>query len=498
MQENVTSRFVAKDVTIGFMLLLSVLFAAACEPSGGKPKELPNVVFILTDDQAYNTIGALARNGIITPTLDSLVASGVTFTNAFNMGSWQGAVCSASRTMLLTGLPLWEAQESEDGLDTLAARAGIWIQHLKEAGYETCMSGKWQSHVDPKALFDHVLHARTAGPNQTPEGYNRPVSPADTTWQPWDKSFEGFWQGGKHWTEVLADDAVTHLKEIARSPNPFFMYLSFNAPHDPRQAPKRFVDLYPLDKISIPENFLADYPHKEEIGSGTSSRDERLAPFPRTPYAIRKNIQEYYAMISHMDEQIGRILSALVASGKADNTYVIFASDHGLAVGHHGLMGKQNMFDHSMRVPLIIAGPGVPAGEKRHQQVYLQDIMATLYEIAGISKPEHVYYNSLLPIVRDANQDAAYEEIYGGYMDLQRMVRTDRYKLIVYPLARRILLFDLKNDPEEMQDVSGRKEYQEVLREMKVRLVQQQQQLNDTLHLALFPDRNGPDGIAVE
>ena len=178
-----------------------------------------------------------------------------------------------------------------------------------------------------------------------------PLSQDDKVWKPWDKKFGGFWKGGKHWSEVLADDARSHFKEIAKKETPFFMYLAFNAPHDPRQAPKKFVDQYPLDKISVPENYLEDYPYKEKIGAGINSRDEKLAPFPRTPYAIKKHIQEYYAIISHMDEQIGKILHALADSGKLDNTYVFFASDHGLAVGQHGLMGKQNMFDHSMRVP---------------------------------------------------------------------------------------------------------------------------------------------------
>ena len=113
----------------------------------------PNILFILTDDQAYNTIHALGGNEIFTPHLDSLVHSGVTFTNTFNMGSWQGAVCTASRTMLLTGLPLWEAQQSEKKIDDIIATRGIWVQHLKAAGYETYMSGKWQGKTDVNALI---------------------------------------------------------------------------------------------------------------------------------------------------------------------------------------------------------------------------------------------------------------------------------------------------------------------------------------------------------
>jgi arylsulfatase A-like enzyme len=447
-----------------------------------KPKA--NILFIFTDDQAYHTIRALGANEIFTPYLDSLTAAGTVFSHAFNMGSWQGAVCTASRTMMLTGLSLWEAQQSEKKMDELLATAGIWVQHLQSTGYETYMSGKWQGKIDANKIFDHVLNANSTGPNQTPEGYNRPRSPDDNLWQPWDEKYEGFWKGGKHWSEVLADDARIHFREIAKKEAPFFMYLAFHAPHDPRQAPKKFVDRYPLDKISVPANYLDDYPYKEKIGAGINSRDETLAPFPRTQYAIKKHIQEYYAIISHMDEQIGKILQALARSGKSNNTYVFFASDHGLAVGHHGLLGKQNMFDHSLRVPLIVTGPGIPKGEVRSQQIYLQDIMATTYELAGIAKPEHVYFNSFLPLIKNKESDSAYPEIYGGYINLQRMVRTDRYKLIVYPAASKILLFDLKKDPEEIRNVADQSAYRTVLENMKTRLIKQQKELNDTLDLS--------------
>ena len=126
------------------------------------------------------------------------------------------------------------------------------------------------------------------------------------------------------------------------------MYIAFNAPHDPRQAPKKYVDMYPTDKIKIPKSFLKEHPLKEEIGSGKGLRDEKLAPFPRTKHAVQVNRREYYAIITHMDFQIGRILDHLDKTGQADNTYIFFTADHGLSVGHHGLLGKQNLYDHSV------------------------------------------------------------------------------------------------------------------------------------------------------
>lgn len=469
------------------------IFAGLSSPvrNGMDTERKPNILFILTDDQAYQTIHALGQREISTPNLDSLVAAGTSFTHTYNMGSWQGAVCSASRTMLLTGLSLWDARQHESRIDTMISSGELWMQQLKRAGYETYMTGKWHGRSDVNLVFDHVLHAGTAGPNQTPEGYNRPLSPGDTTWRPWDKRFGGFWKGGRHLSEVMADDANEFFKRTNDSGTPFFMYISFNAPHDPRQAPKEFIDQYPLDKISLPASYLDRYPYGEDIGAGMSSRDETLAPFPRTPYAVKKNIQEYYAIISHMDAQIGKIMKLLNRSGKAQNTYVIFASDHGLAAGHHGLMGKQNMFDHSVRVPLIFTGPGIPANEIRDEQVYLQDIMATVYDIAGLPKPEDLYYNSLLPVIRNKRTKAVYPEVYGAYMDLQRMVRTDRYKLIIYPKASRMLLFDLRNDPDEIHDVSKQSRYKKILEDMKTRLIRQQRQVNDTLDLRAILEHNG-------
>ena len=481
-----------KRGAVSILVLLSSLLLLSAQPDEHSNSawvletrtEKPNIIFICSDDQRFNTIGALGGRGILTPHLDSLVAFGTTFTHAFNMGAWHGAVCVASRTMLLTGLSVWRAQEAEKSLSEMVATSGLWSQHLKGAGYETYMSGKWHVRTDVNDVFDHVKNERPGMPNQTSEGYYRPQSREDTTWTPWNKKFEGFWKGGKHWSEVLADDASQFLAQARQDENPFFIYLAFNAPHDPRQSPKEYVDLYPLEKISLPESYMDDYPYKEEMGAGTGLRDEQLAPFPRTPYAVKKHIQEYYASITHMDAQVGKIMQALKETGKLHNTYVFFTSDHGLAVGHHGLMGKQSMFDHSLRVPLIVAGPGIPSGEKREQPVYLQDIMATTYELAGLKKPNHVFFNSLMPLIKDRKSGTFYPEIYGGYMNRQRMVRTQRHKLIVYPETGRMLLFDLRKDPQEIRDVSGDPHYQSAMKDMLSKLEHQQQELNDPLDLS--------------
>jgi choline-sulfatase len=302
-------------------------------------------------------------------------------------------------------------------------------------------------------------------PKQTKAGYNRPISPEDyaTGWKPWDPTHGGFWEGGTHWSEVLANDGIDFIEQAQQDEKPFFMYLAFNATHDPRQAPKEYVDMYPLDSISVPENYLAEYPYKDDIGNSAGLRDERLAPFPRTEYAIKVHRQEYLAILTHMDHQIGRILNALDASGMAENTYIIFTADHGLAVGHHGFMGKQNMYDHSMRVPFIVVGPNVNAGVEIEEPIYLQDVMPTALDIAGASVPEHVEFQSLMPLITDGAH-TKYESIYGTYKYWQRMILKKNFKLLFYPFSeQKVRLYDVKKDPQEMNDLSGNPEYQAVI-----------------------------------
>jgi len=152
-------------------------------------------------------------------------------------------------------------------------------------------------------------------------------------------------------------------------------------------------------------------------------------------------------------------------------------------VGHHGLIGKQSMYDHSMRPPLLAAGPGIPAGKRKDMEVYLQDIMPTVIEYAGGEVPDWVEFHSLKPLIEGENRDSNYPEVYGAYMDLQRMIRMEDYKLIVYPRAGVVRLFDLVQDPEEKFDLAGASRQQERVRSMFDKLVETQAEMGDTLKL---------------
>ena len=446
----------------------------------------PNILFIFADDQCYETIGGLGLTDIETPHLDRLMNSGTSFTRAYNMGSWSGAVCLASRAMLNTGRFIWRAQKASNQAETERADGRFWSENMKSAGYKTYMTGKWHVQASAEKCFDITRNVRGGMPNQTPEGYNRPLPGKPDQWSPYDRKFDGFWKGGKHWSEIVADDAIDYLSEAKKhaNKNPFFAYIAFNAPHDPRQAPKEFIDKYPLNRIKVPSNFLPMYPYKDKIGCPHGLRDEKLAPMPRTKHAIQVNRQEYYAIITHMDLQIGRILDSLEKSGMADNTYIFYSADHGLGVGHHGLLGKQNLYEHSTRVPFIIQGPAIPKGKRIESPIYLQDVMATSLALAGIEKPKHVEFNDILPLALGKTKKSPYKEIYGAYLNVQRSITKNNIKLLAYPNVPLLRVYDIAKDPEEKKDLAPTQKGKTLIKKLFPQLVKLQKKMGDSLDLS--------------
>ncbi len=448
----------------------------------------PNFLFIIADDLMFRTIAAINNPEVHTPNIDSLVRSGCHFTHAFHQGSWTGAVCIASRTMLNTGLTGFKANRADSGNQAFDHPA--WGQTFRAAGYDTYITGKW--HLDAVMLQRSFSEQGPVAPgflNSTPNMYDRPAP--GNTWSPTDKSLFGHWLKKGLWlnrkddtiqhsSELYADAAVGYLGRASAKKSPFFMYVGFNAPHDPRQAPQEFLDLYPADNIAIPPNFLPQHPFDQ---GDYKTRDELLAPFPRTKHDVQVHRREYYAIISHMDAQIGRILAALKASGKADNTYVILTADHGLAIGEHGLMGKQNQYECSMRMPLIIAGPGVKPGKSVDEMVYQHSMYATTCDLAKIPIPPHVEFPSLAPMLHAEKPEPVHDAMFGWLNILQRSIRTRQHKLIFYSQLPRFQLFDLEKDPWEMHDLADDPSYAGVKSEMIAKLKQQQKELGDPMDI---------------
>jgi arylsulfatase A-like enzyme len=482
------NRIARRDVlrAAGFGAALTVLphaAEAAVDPLRTAARR-PNVLLIFMDDMTYRAIGGLTNPEVQTPHIDRLMRRGTTFTHAFNQGAWSSAVCVPSRAMLITGQTLWHAH-------SITKTTPLLGETFDRAGYTTYFTGKW--HNGEETLKRSY---RQIGPNaggflaSTPEGgeaYHRPAP--GNHWEPADTTREGHWMpvaGGTivHSSVRWANAAIDFLgSPAARDPKkPFLLHVAFHGPHDPRQAPQAFLDRYPTDKISIPPNFQPEHPFDQGLHK---IRDELLAPFPRTPEAVRLHRHEYYAILTHADAQIGRILNALDASGQANDTIVVFSGDHGLAVGEHGLMGKQNQYDHSIRVPLIFAGAGIPKDRRVDALVYQNGIFPTLCALTGVPTPQSVENRNLVPLIQ-GTETAGYDAVYGALLEFQRMVRTDEYKLIAYPHLRRIQLFNIREDPWETHDLSGDPKQTARIAALWQRLQTLQRELDDPMPLTPF------------
>lgn len=431
----------------------------------------PNVLLIYMDDMTH---WALTSAECVTPNLDRLVARGAVFTHAFNQGSQVQAVCLASRQMLLTGMTLFRASESFLAAERLGHVLG-------EAGYRTFFTGKW--HNEESALAadyaevgpwaGSMLHSTAPGG----DAYARPSH--GSGWDPADMTRGGHWMSlpdgrAQHSSERWTDAALDFLAK-QRGTDPFFLHLAFHAPHDPRQTHRRFLDLYPEEEVFVPPNAWPEHPFDN---GALHVRDESLAPIPRTPEAVRLHRREYLAILSHADEQVGRILDALERLHQDERTLVVFSGDHGLALGEHGLMGKQNPYDHSIRVPLVFAGPGVRPGEMHDELVYSASMFATIADLVGVSTPETVEFPSLGPVVRgEAHREL--DAVFGAYAQVQRLVRTRTHKLVVYPHRAREQLFDLIADPWEMRDLAADPACGELLVSLRQLLRELQDQVGD-------------------
>jgi arylsulfatase A-like enzyme len=430
--------------------LVAGLAAAVAAPGAAAkdpPPARPNILFILSDDQRFDTIAALGNPEIRTPHLDRLVARGFHFTNAYCMGSMVPAVCLPSRTMLITGRSLWRIPANPRAK---APPAGVPLLPavLNGAGYATFHCGKaGNSCAFANAAFATNIETR-----------GRTASSA---------------------TEH-AEAAIEFLRKHDGR-RPFFMYLAPPVPHDPRAAPVEFARLYDPDKLSLSKNFMPEHPFDN---GELRVRDELLAPHPRTRPDMRRHLADYYATISHLDREIGRILTELDRRGLGNHTIVIFSSDQGLAVGgRHGLMGKQNLYEH-VKPPLVVAGPGIPHG-RSDALVYLFDLFPTICDLAGVDTPSVVEGKSLLPTM-EGHRSKIRDWLLCGYRDCQRMVRDGRWKLIEYDAGgvRNTQLFDLAGDPDELDNLADDPALADQRRRLERLLAQARREFDDPVDFA--------------
>ena len=459
-------------------------------------KKRPNVLILLTDDQRFDTIHALGNRQIQTPNLDRLCKDGMAFTNAHIPSGTVPAVCMPSRAMLNTGRTLFHLQE--DG-DRIPEDHKTMPETFRANGYQTYGTGKWHN--------GHESFARsfTAGDETFFGGmwdhWNVPTYDFDPTGNYDQKAracFGAFFSKntcefrtnhvnqGVHSTDLFSGKALDFLDSYD-SEDPFYMYVAFMAPHDPRTMPEQFQNMYRAEDMELPPNFTGQH-----FDYGIyKMRDEALADYPGDPMEIRQNIADYYAMISHLDWRIGQILDKLKEKGLYDDTIIVFAGDNGLAVGQHGLMGKQNCYEHSIRVPLILCGPGIPRDCRSDSYVYLLDLFPTLCSLTGISCPDSAEGIDFTPVIRDPRSKIR-ETLYAAYADKIRSVKDDRYKLIEYrymepdgkTLHRYSQLFDLQNDPWETCNLICSPELQEKVSFLREKMEAYRDQWEELQHPA--------------
>jgi arylsulfatase A-like enzyme len=400
----------------------------------------PNLILINADDQRFDTIHALGNPDIRTPNLDRLTRRGFSFGNVYCQGGMVGAVCLPSRTMLMTGRSIFHIPQPKD----TSGDYPLLPKSLEQAGYHTFHIGKrGNTFIPASEAFQKTIYAEQL-----------------TT--------ERAEQSQRH------ADAVIDYVRSQKPGGPFFIYMAPPVPHDPRVAPKQFMDLYDPSRIPLPKNFMPRHPFDN---GDLEIRDEKLAPVPRTPEVMRRHIADYYACITCLDFHIGRILETLDKTGYAKNTIVIFTSDQGLAVGgRHGLMGKQNLYEE-FKSPLVIAGPGIRHGQS-DALVYLYDLFPTICGFADASLPAAVEGSNLMPVIGGEKRRIR-DFLFAAYKDCQRMIRDDRWKLIWYPKINRFQLFDLAADAWEINDLSESPRHAMRLIELKKRLAEHQNHFDD-------------------
>ncbi|GAB3911928.1 sulfatase-like hydrolase/transferase [Larkinella knui] len=458
-----------------FVLLMLLGLSGFFHPVFGQKKPA-NVLVLYSDDQRYNTLHALGNDAIQTPNLDRLVKRGVAFTRAQTMGGLQGALCVPSRAMLHTGRYLHDLQKTGE---VIPPEHTTLPEYLRTKGYQTYAIGKWhndkaafaRSYEGGAALFFGGMHLPEKGGQEHPQYVD---------FDPSGQFKAANRNADTYSSELYANEAIRFLDRQNRETKPFYCYVAFTSPHDPRTPPEAFRKMYPKSQIKLPPNFLPQHPFDN---GELAVRDEKLLPRPLTEEQAKEELALYYGMISELDAQIGRILDALDKNKLTENTLIVFAGDNGLAVGSHGLLGKQNLYEHSMRVPLVISHPALPQNKRIDVLAYLADVFPTVTDFLGLSAPPTVESQSLYPYIKGTKKQGR-ESVYYAYRDFQRAVRTaDNWKLIKYRVNQQetTQLFDLNQDPYETRNLADNPAYSQKKQQLEARLISEMKTYHDFL-----------------
>ena len=469
------------------LIVAALISAITCLGTATAAKR-PNVLFIFTDDQRPDAFGALGNPDIKTPNMDRIINSGFIFNRAYIQGSMTNATCLPSRAMIMSGKPLFRAPLQLD--------SGVLMpQVFQKAGYQTFATGKWHNGASSfEKCFNEAEAVFFGGAART--HINVPVNRMIAGLMvPYDA-------GETFSTDLFADAAIEFIEDQSEKEQPFFCYIPFTAPHSPVTPPGKWATMYDPDKITLPPNHAALRPELVDQRQGASRRGGGRGGRGReggdgSPVdRAKQRYAAYYGLISHLDHHIGRVIDTLEKTGQAENTIILFATDHGMAMDSHGQSGKHNAYEHTSRVQIVASGAGVPKGSS-DALVYLYDIYPTLCGLTGLPIPDEVEGKSLAKVIH-GKQAKVRDHLFTAYMDDQRTIRDDRWKLFYRSKEDRAALYDLKNDPHELNDLAAKPENKDRIAKLKVELAKAQQLYGDTPEVTarLMRSRGGRPGGA--
>lgn len=426
-----------------FVLGCLSLFASQLGTAGEAIPRM-NAVLFLVDDHNYRMLGVAGHPVLKTPNIDRLASEGVFFTRCFT----PNPICTPSRACLYTGQDSWTNGVNFNG-KSIAPTSPLWPRLLADAGYETFFTGKWHSdgmpwtrgftaggHLYVGGQFDH-FHLPVVRFGEEADK-KRPADIFSST--------------------LFSNDAIAFLEQ--QHAKPFCVVISEFVCHDPWVSPPPFDRQYDPEQMPLPPNFMAKPPFQQ---FNPKIRDETVLPYPRTESDLRTALAGYAGMMSHLDEQVGRVLDKLIEKKLADNTLVIFVSVKGLSLCSHGIIGKQTLYEEGVRSSLIVRVPGMKRDDPVCSQlVSTMDILPTLCQSSAIAIPESVDGKSLLGPY--AGQSNGRERLFFSYHDparqtVTRAIRTARHKYIHHLVTDERQLFDLDRDPIEMDNLAGKPEF---------------------------------------
>ena len=435
-------------------------------------EERPNVLILMTDDMSRHCVGSTGGQQAITPNIDAIAKRGTVMQNVVHQGGFSGAICTCSRAMMLTGRPVWSVTPNDltyQGPANLKTTDKLYPEQFKAEGWHTFGTGKW--HNGNEALLRSFDHAEAVtGGGMLPFNSRDPGGAKDNAIEigmmnPKCLRIDAERNIEKHntqgWsTDVFYDAAESFIDKTWDREKPFMMYISTNAPHDPRHVPQDILDRF--KNVTEPPNFQPSHPFDN---GHMKVRDEMVYKPPHTTEIVARERAIYLAMCAQIDDRIGQLITKLDTIGELENTIILFTADHGLAVGEHGLMGKQNLYDGSWRVPMVLAGPGIAKGQIRQGLAYLHGIYPTIAELAGIDAPEHTKPFEFASTVR--GEAEGLPAVYGAYTpnvkknNGVRAVRSGNFKLLYYTHSEKKQLFNLADDPWETKDLIDDSKYSE-------------------------------------